>query len=182
MYTCMLLQVTTSYKSCSIFLADRWFPFSMFCVWHLSWLFREILTWHSLQSNGFSPLCDCICIVRSLPWTHHAPHFLGYVLLQGASNDFLHHTLCSWLFSFSPVCILLCCFRLPLLTNPALHSLQINCFPPVCVCIQHFSWLQSYTASQVDRQSLGCSALPYTVYTLHPACLGELTWGSLPSR
>ena len=97
---------------------------------------------------------------------HIMPHtFLGMCCYKGPLM-----ASCTTLFSadyfFSPVCILLCCFRLPLLTNPAPHSLQINCFPPVCVCIQHFSWLQSYTAAQVDRQSLGRSALPYTPYTL----------------
>ena len=166
MYTCMLLQVTTSYKSCSTFLADNWFSFSMFLrmtlelivPWNsylallaVKWLFT-IMWLHMYRQvtplDTSCPTLSWVCVaIRGFQWLP-APHCLQLTIF------------------FSPVCILLCCFRLPLLTNPAPHSLQINCFPPVCVCIQHLSWLQSHTAAQVDRQSLGRSALPYTPYTL----------------
>ena len=61
--------------------------------------FLEIPTLHSLQSNAFSPICVYICIFRSTP-----PRKIP----SPPNKRF--------------------CLRIPLFTNPAPHSLQINGF------------------------------------------------------
>ena len=118
MYTCMLLQVTTSYKSCSTFLADNWFSFSMFLrmtlelivPWNsylallaVEWLFT-IMWLHMYRQvtplDTSYPTLSWVCVaIRGFQWLP-APHCLQLTIF------------------FSPVCILLCCFRVPLLTNP----------------------------------------------------------------
>ena len=67
---------------------------------------------------------------------------------------------------FSSVCILVCCFRLPLFTNPAPHSLKINVFPPAW----HLSWL--------FRELLNPHSLQSNVFS--PICVCICIFRSLP--
>ena len=58
---------TTSYNSCSSFFADKLFSYSIFLHMTLTLIFSWTYSPYSLQSNGFLPICFCICIFRSHP-------------------------------------------------------------------------------------------------------------------
>ena len=105
---------TTLYNSCSTLFADKWFSSSVFLHITIKLIFNWYSCSSSLQSNGFSPICVCICIFRSTP----------------------HQTL--QINSFYTVCIIIHCFRF--LTIPAPHSLQISVFPPVIFCWWNTNW------------------------------------------
>ena len=83
-----------------------------------------------LQFNGPSFI---MCLYMFLQMTTlenpatHSLHNFFFFLRYKFENPAPHSLQLSGL---SPLCILVCCFRLPLLTNSALNSLQLYVFPP----------------------------------------------------
>ena len=92
------------------------------CV--LFWFFRsplwENILEHRLQGKGF---CQYVFFCQSL-----CGHFRKYFETLITKND------------FSPVCVILCYFRLPLWENVLGHWSQWNDFSPVCGILWFFRW------------------------------------------
>ena len=99
--------------------------------------FGEILPHTPCKKKGFF-LLSCMVFPQdksSLTLLANKKYFssLLYVLPYVSSKCFPVKIL--QLYGFSSVYKLACCFWLPLLKNPARHSLQINYFPPACFWI-----------------------------------------------
>ena len=124
--------------------------------------------------------CSSMCLHMSLQITtsgKYCPTLLAkkkyfssllYVLPYVSSKCFPVKIL--QLYGFSSVYKLACCFWLPLLKNPARHSLQINYFPPACFWIWRLSWLFLEILTPHSLQSNGFS----------PICVCKCIFRSFP--
>ena len=134
-------------------------------------IFLQIITGKILLQYVFAYVSSDYHFGEILPHTPCKKKYFSsllYVLPYVSSKCFPVKIL--QLYGFSSVYKLACCFWLPLLKNPARHSLQINYFPPACFWIWRLSWLFLEILTPHSLQSNGFS----------PICVCKCIFRSFP--
>ena len=125
------------------------------------WLFREFLdlecfsamcAWMGGSFNVICPQCELLCVSHYL-FSHYT--------FDIPTINFLHLNYLHWgpPFFWVPVCVLICCFRLPDCAKLLLHWWQAWGFSPLCVRMCIFSSLGQLQLMPHCWQAQGFSPL-----------------------